>query len=71
MIIEDILCFYIEDLYNEVIVEFTNYSYNENTQSLLLYRAIHKFCKLVKDNPENMVSGLLFLNGLMRILLNN
>ncbi|MFW9939451.1 MAG: hypothetical protein ACFFFT_00325 [Candidatus Thorarchaeota archaeon] len=56
-----------DDLYDNVIIEFNN-SYDEGNQWVLIYKAIIKLLHLTENNPEWFVSGLPYLIGLISIL---
>ena len=57
-----------DDFYDRLMIGFTNNSYDEGKQALLLYKAVLEFLKLTEDFPEGFDSGLFFLRGLFRIL---
>ncbi|MFW9969336.1 MAG: hypothetical protein ACFFDF_03985 [Candidatus Odinarchaeota archaeon] len=51
-------------------MEFERYKWSEQDQSFVLYQAMVKLCKssFVEDDGNFFINGLIYLNGLFRIL---
>jgi hypothetical protein len=65
--------FFEDEFYNGVFHLFTKYSYSRDMQSLILYDIITNLNKIVEksQNPQFIITSLLYLNGLLRIVNDN
>ncbi len=60
--------FYQEEFVNDVIMKFNNYSYDPSIQFVLLCKSVIGLLKISTQikNPEFLVNGLIYLNGLLQ-----
>ncbi|HEC36713.1 hypothetical protein LCGC14_0517760 [marine sediment metagenome] len=61
--------FYQDEFFNDVIEKFKSYSYDPSNQLKLLCKSVIGLLKISNHitNPQFLINGLIYLNGLLQV----